>query len=125
MLMRAENRQRNKGCHPVATVQPFQSTTSGTSFTTAIYNSKRMLLQISIPSVAPERMLETPSQRIAAHHVVSYYKLMDAVESYSEEAGVLKSLERPSQDPKFKASQFSPRIVGLCEKTTVFTQSCA
>ncbi len=59
------------------------------------------------------------------HHVVSYYKLVDAVESYSEEAGVLKSLERPSQDPKFKASQFSPRIVGLCEKTTVLTQSCA
>jgi hypothetical protein len=44
------------------------------------------------------------------HHIVSNLKLVDAVESYSEEGGVLKSLERPSQDPKFKASQFSPRI---------------
>ncbi len=41
------------------------------------------------------------------HHMLSYYILVDAVESYSEEAGVLKSLERPSQDPNFKASQFS------------------
>ena len=38
--------------------------------------------------------------------MVSYYRLVDAVESYSEEGGVLKSLTRPSQDPKFKASRF-------------------
>lgn len=36
MLMRAENRQGNEGCHSVARVQPFQNTPSGTSFTTAM-----------------------------------------------------------------------------------------
>ncbi len=34
------------------------------------------------------------------HHMVSYYRLVDAVESYSEEGGVLKSLTRPSQEIK-------------------------
>jgi len=36
MLIRAENRQRNEGCHSVATVQPYQNAPSGTSFTTAM-----------------------------------------------------------------------------------------
>lgn len=62
------------------------------------------------------------------HQIVSYYRLADAVESYSEEGGVLKSLTRPSQDPKLKASHFQSthmKHIGLCEKTTILTQSCA
>ncbi len=43
-------------------------------------------------------------------YIMSYYTLVDAVEYYSEEGGVLKSLTCTSQDPKLKASQFSPRI---------------
>ena len=36
ILMRAENRQQDKECHSVATIQPSQDIPSGPSFTTAM-----------------------------------------------------------------------------------------